>query len=94
MRAELVHGPGEALVSGAATPDAFVVARRQGAQLADVSPALAELPAVALDIERHFGAAQDIEWAIENDRLWIVQVRPITTAVDARHRRRLRHADG
>lgn len=30
-------------------------------------------------IERHFGAPQDIEWAIENGKFYILQSRPITT---------------
>lgn len=37
---------------------------------------LAEL---GLIIERHYGAPQDIEWAIEGDNIFIVQARPITT---------------
>lgn len=41
-----------------------------------------ELTAVALlvkDIENHYYFPQDIEWAIENKRVYIVQSRPITT---------------
>lgn len=30
-------------------------------------------------IENHYRTPQDIEWAIENEALWIVQSRPITT---------------
>ena len=33
----------------------------------------------ALRIERHYGAPQDIEWAIEGPSIFIVQSRPITT---------------
>jgi phosphohistidine swiveling domain-containing protein len=33
---------------------------------------------VARQIQRHFGAPQDIEFAIESGELWIVQTRPIT----------------
>ena len=79
MRIEFVHGLGESLVSGAATPDACVVERTgDQASLARVSPALATLPPLALRIEHEFGRAQDIEWAIDGGRLWIVQARPIT----------------
>ena len=35
--------------------------------------------AVGLDIERHYSTPQDIEWAYEGDRMFIVQSRPITT---------------
>lgn len=34
---------------------------------------------VGLDIESHYGIPQDIEWAYVDDRLFIVQSRPITT---------------
>ena len=42
-------------------------------------PALLELADLARDIERHYGAPQDVEFARQGDRLWIVQSRPITT---------------
>ena len=31
------------------------------------------------DVEQHYGVPQDIEWAIDNGELFIVQSRPITT---------------
>ncbi len=34
---------------------------------------------IGLDIERHYGVPQDIEWSYVGDRLYIVQSRPITT---------------
>ena len=41
---------------------------------------IATLTRLALDIERTFGAPQDIEWTIDGDGLlWIVQSRPITS---------------
>ena len=40
----------------------------------------AELAALGLRVEQHFGAPQDIEWAIDGGgRLWLTQSRPITT---------------
>ncbi|GAC1381541.1 MAG: hypothetical protein NVSMB43_22720 [Pseudarthrobacter sp.] len=40
----------------------------------------AELAALGLRVERHFGAPQDIEWAIDaSGGLWLTQSRPITT---------------
>ncbi|MDE8668677.1 PEP/pyruvate-binding domain-containing protein [Pseudarthrobacter sp. H3Y2-7] len=40
----------------------------------------AELAALGLRVEQHFGAPQDIEWAIDGGgRLWLTQARPITT---------------
>jgi pyruvate,water dikinase len=41
---------------------------------------LQELVHLALECERLFGSAQDIEWAITLDRLWLLQSRPITFA--------------
>jgi len=41
-----------------------------------------EIKAVAKicrDIEVHYGSGQDIEWAIENDNIYVIQSRPITT---------------
>ncbi len=35
--------------------------------------------ALARDVARHLGGPQDIEWAFEGDRLWLLQSRPITT---------------
>jgi len=32
-----------------------------------------------VDIEEHYGIPQDIEWALEGGKLYIVQSRPITT---------------
>jgi pyruvate, water dikinase len=41
---------------------------------------IADLGALGLKIEEHYGVPQDIEWAIDHDgKLWIVQSRPITT---------------
>jgi len=34
---------------------------------------------ICRDIEDHYGWGQDIEWAIEDDKIYIVQSRPITT---------------
>lgn len=39
-----------------------------------------ELARLGMDVERHYGAPQDMEFAIEPDgRIWMVQSRPITT---------------
>lgn len=39
----------------------------------------AEVAALARATERHFGRPQDIEWAREGGRLWLLQSRPITS---------------
>jgi pyruvate,water dikinase len=48
-------------------------------QLSLSEKALKELTSVALNIEQIFeGVPQDIEWAISDDKLWMLQSRPIT----------------
>ncbi|MEM2974303.1 MAG: PEP/pyruvate-binding domain-containing protein [Candidatus Micrarchaeia archaeon] len=107
---EAVYGLGEAIVSGAITPDKYIVDKRmlkildrkiarqewmitkvegetakglikkeyQSLQkLAD--PQIQALAGIGRNIERHYGTPQDIEWAIEGEKIYIVQSRPITT---------------
>ncbi|MBU6389644.1 phosphoenolpyruvate synthase, partial [Patescibacteria group bacterium] len=38
-----------------------------------------ELAQLVVHIERHYGFPCDIEWAMENNEIYIVQSRPITT---------------
>jgi pyruvate,water dikinase len=38
---------------------------------------------VGVEIEEHYGAPMDIEWCIENNEIYIVQARPVTTIRDA-----------
>src|SRR5690606_36018658 len=40
---------------------------------------LGELAALGLRVEAHFGGVpQDIEWAVADGRIWLLQARPIT----------------
>ena len=88
-------GLGEALVSGQVDPDEFVVRKADGellwTRLGDkggdgqhsASLTVAQVGAIArilIDIERHYGAPQDIEWCHDGIDLWVVQSRPITSA--------------
>ncbi len=43
-----------------------------------------ELRRVGLAIEAHFGAPQDVEWGFADGRLWLLQSRPVTSAVAPR----------
>jgi pyruvate,water dikinase len=78
-----VRGLGERLVSGQATPDAWTVRGQdvvrhsapEGAITAPQALAVAEL---ARRAAAHFGAPQDVEWAIADDQLFLLQARPIT----------------
>jgi len=86
---DVAPGLGEAVVSGAVDPDHVaadpltgeIVERRikgDSAVLDDVE--VRTLATLGARIERHFGAPQDIEFAVDGDgRVWIVQSRPITT---------------
>jgi len=43
------------------------------------------LAKIGASIESHYNKAQDTEWALENNKLFIVQARPITTLKDAQN---------
>lgn len=106
---EAVFGLGEAIVSGAVTPDhyeydriqrklinvqvaekKFMLTRKDGETvkvelgekgkervLSDEE--IEELVKLGEIIEDHYGHPQDVEWAIEKGKIYIVQSRPITT---------------
>jgi pyruvate,water dikinase len=40
---------------------------------------IAALAKLAIEIEKHYGAPQDTEWAIENKKVYMLQSRPVTT---------------
>jgi pyruvate,water dikinase len=40
------------------------------------------LAALGLEVERHYGAPQDVEWAEQGGRWYLVQTRPITTLAE------------
>ncbi|MET0134714.1 MAG: phosphoenolpyruvate synthase, partial [Kibdelosporangium sp.] len=42
-----------------------------------------ELARLAARVEEHYGVPQDIEWAIADGKIWLVQSRPITTLTPA-----------
>jgi rifampicin phosphotransferase len=81
---DAVRGLGEQLVSGAVNPDHYLVETTTGAVLERRGEILddarlREIAAIGGRIESHYGKPQDIEWAIDRERLWIVQSRDITT---------------
>lgn len=83
-------GLGEALVSGAVTPDEFVIDAVTGAVLRE-TPAgdacclkphqLSALHIATVRIQEVFGTPMDVEWAFAGGRLHILQARPITAWV-------------
>jgi pyruvate,water dikinase len=86
MIVEAVFGLGEQVVSGEVTPDHYIV-DREGAVKREVLASrgvlshdeLRELAALGRRLEEHFGAPQDVEWAIEGGRIHLLQSRPVTT---------------
>jgi pyruvate,water dikinase len=80
---EATAGLGDRLVDGTVTPERWTLGREvvtgshgAGALTARQARDLAE---VARRIEDLFGCPQDIEWAIADGKVWVLQARPITT---------------
>jgi pyruvate, water dikinase len=86
MIVEAVRGLGEQVVSGHVTPDHYVVDRegelkQQRLTNGGVLDA-DELHALALlgrRLEEQFGSPQDVEWAIRDGTIFLLQSRPVTT---------------
>jgi hypothetical protein len=81
-------GLGDKLVAGEVdgttwwlSRDARVVERRGEAVLPDEE--VARVAELALAVDRAFGGPQDIEWALADGRLHLLQARPITSALRA-----------
>jgi pyruvate, water dikinase len=86
MVVEAVFGLGEQVVSGEVTPDHYVVDRRGAAKRellvngGVLQPEeLVRLAELGCALEERFGCPQDIEWAIADGELYLLQSRPVTT---------------
>lgn len=86
MIIESVFGLGEQVVSGEVTPDHYVVdhagniKREQIVDKRVLEPdEICRLVQLGSHLAKHFGTPQDIEWAIEDGTLYLLQSRPITT---------------
>jgi pyruvate,water dikinase len=83
-----VRGLGERLVSGEAIGDEWVVRgedatpRRESEGALDAGRAL-EVAALARRVEARFGPPQDVEWAISDGVLYLLQARPMTALPEA-----------
>jgi pyruvate,water dikinase len=83
MTGNFVYGFGEELVSGEAEPYTFRYERPKGRY---DGPAALEryarkLYKLAVRLEKDLGCPQDIEWAVADGKLYLLQSRPITTLV-------------
>lgn len=84
---EAVYGFGEQLVSGLVTPDTYVITEPfviSEQHLAGDEPILntkqlEEVTMLTRTIAEQFGFPVDIEWSYEQDTLYVLQARPITT---------------
>lgn len=78
-------GLGDKLVGGEVDGDDYTLERVGGLRVAGADGGvlsegdLARLHKLALAVEAHFDAPQDMEWAFEGDDLFLLQARPITT---------------
>ncbi|HLF59947.1 MAG TPA: PEP/pyruvate-binding domain-containing protein [Acidimicrobiia bacterium] len=82
-----VRGMGDRLVSGTADPDEWVVTGGHARRVRDPERSLTPewaltIARLARELEERLGAPQDIEWAIADDELFLLQARPITALPD------------
>lgn len=81
MLGNYVYGLGEQLVSGEADAQDFKIALPKGKYQGpgDLKKYASRLYKLSATLEKDFGGPQDIEWAVAEDQLFILQSRPITT---------------
>lgn len=87
---EACPGSGEKLVSGLINPSRFILNRfgknlikksKESNDLLKINPSekiLQELKLLALKIQAHYGTPQDIEFAVREGKVFILQSRPVT----------------
>lgn len=80
---EAAPGLGEALMAGEVTPESWEVTsqpeRRNGCGEALLSaPEAAEIARLCREAAASMGGPQDIEWAMDDSGVWLLQARPIT----------------
>lgn len=81
----VVAGLGEALVQGEVSGETLRVQRESGeiegkTELLSIEQ-IRKLAALAVQIEKHFDTPQDIEFALAEGEIFILQARPITTPI-------------
>lgn len=81
MTGNFVYGLGEQLVSGEANAYPFKLIRPKGKYEGpeDFKKYASELYKYAAGLVKELGSQQDIEWAVANGKLYMLQARPITT---------------
>ena len=81
MVGNFVHGLGDKLVSGDVNGLNFTLNRPKGVYHgpAELARSATKLYRLASRVEEEVDAAQDIEWAIRDGKVYLLQARPITT---------------
>ncbi len=81
MSGSFVHGLGDQLVSGESDALEFRFQRPKGTFSGpeEFKPFAKHLYSLAKQVEKDLGAPQDIEWAVSQGKVYILQSRPITT---------------
>ena len=86
MVVEAVRGIGEQVVSGEVTPDHYTLDRKGKVKREKVvadrvltDDELQKLGELGKQLEERHGVAQDIEWAMVGDEVYLLQSRPVTT---------------
>jgi pyruvate,water dikinase len=86
MVVEAVRGVGERVVSGEVTPDHYSLDRKGKLKREKIvnervltDEELLKLGELGRKLEEKHGVAQDIEWAIVGDEIFLLQSRPVTT---------------
>lgn len=86
MVIEAVFGLGEQVVSGEVTPDHYVVDHAGTIKREHIvntrvleQEEIRQLVKLGKELAKRFGAPQDIEWAIADGNIYLLQSRPITT---------------
>jgi len=82
---EIVKGLGEALVSGQVTPNSYFLHKpkleifEKEEDFAFDEKLLKEIGKVGMKIEKHYKKPMDVELAVKDKKIYILQARPITT---------------
>ena len=82
---ECVKGVADKLVDNRVVPDRFFVNQDSLEIMDEINrnnipeDIIIELADLGRKIEKHYGCEVDIEWAVENNHIYLIQTRPITT---------------
>ena len=86
MVVEAVRGIGEQVVSGEVTPDQYTLDRKGKVKRQKIvddrvltDAELQKLGELGKQLEERHGVAQDIEWAVVGEEIYLLQSRPVTT---------------